>query len=181
MTKTIIALILPAILLISLAGCGPSAPEGEAGDQTPGQTSPQENPASEPEERTPDADTLSRFYEAQPIREILAHHKNVSENAVFYNAQGDVLVSVYQYADRETVVREDSNSNIDIQYQDGFYIYDPEVPDEIQVFFGMEGVAEAEWENRINSSIEFSPTEGEKLTGVIETDGRLVLTIVAET
>lgn len=182
LTKKIIALVLPVVLLIGLVGCGarPSAPEGETGSQMPGQTPPQGNPASEPEDRTPDADILSRFYQAQVIREILAHHENVSENVAYYNSQGDVLVSVYQYADSKTVVREDDNSNVYIQYQDEIYIYDPEIPDEIQVLFGMEGVAEAEWENRMNSSIEFSPTEGEKLTEVIEADDRLVLTIVSE-
>lgn len=178
MTNKIIALFLSAVLLMSLAGCGSSAPEGEAGNQS--QTSPQEEPTSGPEGQTPEADILSRFYKAQVIREILAHHENVSENVTYYNSQGDVMLSVYQYADSKTVVREDSNSNIDIQYQDGFYIYDPEVPDEIQVFFGMEGVAEAEWENRMNGGFEFGPTEGETLAEVTEADGRLVLTIVAE-
>ena len=180
MTKKIIALFLPAVLLISLVGCGPSVPEGETESQTPAQASPQENPASEPEDRTPDADILSRIYKAQAFREILAHYENVSENAVYYTAQGDVLMSVYQYADSKTVVREDNNSYVDIQYQDAIYSYDPEVPDEVQVLFGMEGVAEAEWENRMNSSIEFGPTEGETLAEVREADGRLVLTVLAE-
>lgn len=178
MTNKIIALFLSAVLLMSLAGCGPSAPEGEAGNQS--QTSPLEDPTSGPEGQTPEADILSRFYKAQVIREILAHHENVSENVTYYNPQGDVTVSVYQYADSKTVVREDSDSYVDIQYQDVIYTYDPEIPDEIQVLFGMEGVAEAEWENRMNSSIEFGPTEGEMLTGVIEADGHLVLTVVAE-
>lgn len=180
MTNKIIVLFLSAVLLMSLAGCGPSAPEGETESQLPGQTPPQENPASESEDRAPEADILSRFYKAQVIREILAHHENVSENVTYYNSQGDVMVSIYQYADSKTVVREDSNSNIDIQYQDGFYIYDPEVPDEIQVFFGMEGVAEAEWENRTNDVFEFGPTEGEMLTEVTEADGRLAITVVSE-
>ena len=178
MMKKIIALILSTMLLMSLAGCGPSAPEGEAGNQS--QTSPQEDPASGPEGQTPEADILSRFYKAQVIREILAHHENVSENVTYYNAQGDVMVSVYQYADSKTVVREDSDSYVDIQYQDVIYTYNPEIPDEIQVLFGMEGVAEAEWETRMNGGFEFGPTEGETLAEVTEADGRLVLTVVAE-
>lgn len=112
MTNKIIALFLSAVLLMSLAGCGPSAPEGEAGNQS--QTSPQEDPASGPEGQTPEADILSRFYKAQVIREILAHHENVSENVTYYNSQGDVMVSVYQYADSKTVVREGSNSYVDM-------------------------------------------------------------------
>lgn len=178
MMKKIIALFLSTMLLMSLAGCGPSAPEGEAGNQS--QTSPQENPASGPEEQIPDASILTKFYETQVIREILAHHENVSENVTYYNPQGDVMMSVYQYADSKTVVREDSDSYVYIQYQDAIYLYDPEIPDEVQTVFGMEGVVEAEWENRVNDTFEFGPTEGEKLTEVIEADGRLVLTIVAE-
>lgn len=180
MTNKIIALFLSVILLMSLVGCGPSVPEGETESQTSDQASPQGNPASEPEDRVPDADILSRFYKAQAFREILAHHENVSENATYCNSQGDVILSVYQYADSKTVVREDSDSYVDIQYQDVIYTYDPEIPDEIQVLFGMEGVAEAEWETRMNSSIEFVPTEGESLAEVSEADGHVVLTIVAE-
>lgn len=180
MKGKIIALFLSVILLMSLAGCEPSVPEGEAESQAPGQTSPQEDPASEPEDRAPDTDILSRLYKAQVIREILAHHENVSENAVYYDAQGDVLLSVYQYADSKTVVREDSNSNVDIQYQDSYIYFDPEIPDEIQVLFGMEGVAEAKWEDRMNGYFEFIPSEDDTLTEVIETDGRLIFTIVAE-
>lgn len=180
MMNKIIALFLSAVLLMSLAGCGPSVPEGETESQLPGQTPPQENLTSESENRVPEADILSRFYKAQVIREILAHHENVSENVTYYNSQGDVMLSVYQYADSKTVVREDSDSYVDIQYQDVIYTYNPEIPDEIQVLFGMEGVAEAEWENRMNGGFEFGPTEGETLAEVTEADGRLVLTVVAE-
>lgn len=178
MMKKIIALFLSTMLLMSLAGCGPSAPEGEAGNQS--QTSPQEDPTSGPEGQIPDASILTKVFEAQVIRKILAIHENASENITYYMPNGDVLVSVYQYVDSKIVVREDSNSSVDIQYQDVIYTYYPEIPDEIQVLFGMEGVVEEEWEKRVNRSFDFSQGEEDKLTEVTESDGYLVLTIVSE-
>lgn len=178
MMKKIIALFLSTMLLMSLAGCGPSAPEGEAGSQS--QTSPQEDPTSGPEGQIPDASILTKVFEAQVIRKILAIHENASENITYYMPNGDVLVSVYQYVDSKIVVREDSNSSVDIQYQDVIYTYYPEIPDEIQVLFGMEGVIEEEWEKRVNSSFDFSQGKEDKLTEVTESDGHLVLTIVSE-
>lgn len=175
--KNMIWVILFSILLVSLAGCA-AAPKGDAGSQPSGQDS--GGQTSDQAGQTSDADILSKFYEMQAIREIMALHENIAENTVFYNSRGEEVLSVYQYADSETWVREDSNSSVDIQYQDSYYYYDPAESDKIQVFLGMEGVAETEWENRINDPFEFLPTEGEKLTEVIEADGRLVLTIVAE-
>lgn len=160
--KNIMAVFLSAILLMNLSGCAQPAAEGEAGGQTP------------------ETDALSNLYGAQVIREILARHENVEENAIYFDAQGDVAMSVYQYADSEMVVREDDRSRVDIQYRDGYYAYDPDTMDRVQVAFGMEGVAEAQWEDCLSSSIEFNSSEGEELAGLTESDGRMILTIVSE-
>lgn len=166
--RKMITAFLAVLLLMNVTGCTSRqpAPEAETEGQMPKQAS--------------ETDIMSDFYEAQVLKEILAKHENVAENAVYYDAGGNVMLSVYQYADDETMVWEDNNSYIDIQHQDGYYSFDPDTMDKVQVTFGMEGVAEKQWEERLSGRFEFGPTEGEELVKVTESDGRIVLTIVSE-
>lgn len=166
--KKMIAAFLSAVLLLALAGCASQQPDKEA--WTDNQTS----------EQIPETEILEKFCKAQKLREILTQHKNVTLNAVLFDAQGNDALSIYRYADSETYVREDSNSNLYLQNQDGYYFYDPASMENMEVAFGMEGVFKEEWEKFLDEDFEYILEESDQLIGVSESDGRILLTIASD-
>ncbi|MDO4337967.1 MAG: hypothetical protein Q4C91_07745 [Eubacteriales bacterium] len=129
-----------------------------------------------------DADVLDNFMEAHKISSILEQHDNVALNVIYYDPEGNVETSVYQYADNETIVLENDDSYLDIQYRDGYYLYDPDTDDKVQAVFGMEGVAETQWEERMNNGFSFDYTEDEddEILELTESENRIILKVASE-
>ena len=89
--KNIIAVFLLTSLLFTLAGCTSGRPASGV------------NLVSQTPEQLSEAEVLQKIDEAHVVREILAQHKNVQENAVYFDKQGNVLTSIYIYADNEVM------------------------------------------------------------------------------
>jgi hypothetical protein len=165
--KNMIAVFLLTFLLFTLAGCsyGRPAPDVDLESQTP--------------EQLLGMEIFQKIEEAHVVRAILARHKNVQENAIFFDKQGNVLTSIYVYADNEIRVLENDRSYIDIQYRDGFYNYDPDTMDKVTVGFGIEGMDEKNWESRMDAPLDFISDGSEEITEMTESDDRITLTIVS--
>lgn len=165
--KNMIAVFLLIFLLFTLAGCSYGRPATDA------------NLVSQTPEQLSGTEVFQKVEEAHVVREILARHENVQENATYFDKQGNVLTSIYIYADDEIRVWENDRSYIDIQYRDGFYNYDPDTMDKVAVGFGIEGMAEEEWESRMDAPLEFINDGDEEITEMTESDDRITLTIVS--
>ena len=165
--KNMIAVFLLTFLLFTLAGC------------SYGQSAADDNPVSQTPEPLSGTEVFQKIEEAHVVREILAQHKNVQENAVYFDEQGNVLTSIYIYADNEMRVWENDRSYVDIQYRDSFYTYDPDTEDKVIAGFGIEGVYEEYWESRMDAPLDFVSDGSEEIAEITESDGRITLTIVS--
>lgn len=165
--KNMIAVFLLTFLLFTLAGCSYGRPATDV------------NPVSQTPEQLSGMEVSQKIEEVHVVREILARHKNVQENAIYFDKQGNVLTSIYIYADNEIRVWENDRSYIDIQYRDGFYNYDPDTMDKVVVGFGIEGMDEKDWESRMDAPLEFISNGDEEITEMTESDDRITLTIVS--
>lgn len=203
MKKKKIMMILGAVLVLALTGCGSGKqagqgaeteesvqPEVQGTEDSAQSESRKEEGSTQPEGQETEGDTrtesqesgqneafLAQFYERQVPCEVMKIHQNEEAHRIYWNAEGEEVFSAYEYLDEGMYVNEDSESYLYIRYKDSEYIFDPAETNQLVVCLGMEGILEEEWDEFLNSPIFFLADEEESITEMTESDGNIHLVI----